>query len=59
MKEIYLANLPYEVTSEEIYALGQDFGEVLYIDMPLSFDGQKNKGYCIVKFSKSEEASKF
>lgn len=59
MKEVYLANLPYEVKSDEIYALAEDFGEVLYVDMPSSFDGSKNRGYCIVKFSKTEEASKF
>lgn len=39
MKEVYLANLPFEATSDEIYALALDFGEVLHIDMPLSFDG--------------------
>ncbi|EAR83854.2 RNA recognition motif protein (macronuclear) [Tetrahymena thermophila SB210] len=59
MKEVYLANLPFDATSEEIFALAQDFGEVIYVDMPLAINGQTNKGYCIVKFSKAEEASKF
>lgn len=59
MKEVYLANLPYETTSDEIYALAQDFGEVLFIDMPLAFDGSKNRGYCIVRFAKADQAAKF
>lgn len=59
MKEVYLANLPYTVTSNEIYAIAEDFGEVLYVDMPLAHNPQLNKGYCIIKFAQSEQATKF
>ncbi len=56
LKSVYLANLNYKTSSTDIYYLATDFGEVEYVDMPVTNDGKSNKGYCFVKFKDAEKA---
>ena len=55
---LFLNNLDFATTSEEIYNLVSDFGELEYIDMPMRRDGNLNKGHAFIKFKNVDDAEK-
>jgi RNA recognition motif-containing protein len=57
--QLYIANLDYNCTSEELYYHVSDFGEVEYVDLPLRRHGKGNKGYAWVKFKHLADAELF
>lgn len=54
---LFIRNLPYSCTEEEIRAYAQRFGEVVDVFIPLNGD-RKSKGYCFVTFMFPEQAAK-
>jgi RNA recognition motif-containing protein len=39
--------------------MASDFGEITSVDLPLTRDGNRNKGYAFIKFEKRENADLF
>lgn len=54
--QIYVGNLPLEVTEEDVLTALQKFGEISDVSIPRAADG-RSKGYCIVEFDKKVFAS--
>jgi multiple RNA-binding domain-containing protein 1 len=52
---IYITNIPYTLTEEELRGQFRRFGNIAKVKLPVEYDG-KNKGYCFLTFEKSEEA---
>jgi ATP-dependent DNA helicase RecG len=57
---IYIGNLPYEITEEEIYQLLNKFGEIVDVIIPRWIGGLRDgqsKGFCFVEFDKRISAN--
>ena len=54
---LFIRNLPYSCTEEEIREYAQRFGEVVDVFIPLNGE-RKSKGYCFVTFMFPEQAAK-
>ena len=50
---LYITNIPYNLTEEEIKAEFGRFGNIVKIKLPKEYD-MKNKGYFFLTFEKSE-----
>eukprot|EP01016_Furgasonia_blochmanni_P033687 TRINITY_DN3546_c0_g1_i2.p1 TRINITY_DN3546_c0_g1~~TRINITY_DN3546_c0_g1_i2.p1 ORF type:complete len:349 (-),score=77.00 TRINITY_DN3546_c0_g1_i2:272-1318(-) len=57
-KTLYLSNIPFTVTPDELKAFAERFGGVEEINMPLS-SNKKNKGFAFISFNHSAEANNF
>ena len=53
---LFIRNLPYSCTEEEIREYAQQFGEVVDVFIPLNGE-RKSKGYCFVTFMFPEQAA--
>lgn len=53
-KRLFVANLPYKISKEELFELFSQFGEIAELVIPMS--GGYSKGFGFVEFAKQEEA---
>jgi RNA recognition motif-containing protein len=56
-KTVYLKNIDFEATVDDIYKMASDFGEIINMDLPLRKG--KNMGYGFVNFRNSDDAESF
>jgi len=52
---IYVGNLPWEISWQDLKDLCNEFGEVAFVDVPVDFQG-RSKGYGLVRFENEEDA---
>lgn len=52
---LFIRNLPFSATEEEVKEVFESFGEVLECHIPID-DSKKNKGYAFVRFGSSNDA---
>lgn len=53
---LYVANLSYKMTAEDVAAMFSEVGEVLDVYLPTLRDTQHHKGYGFVEMSTAQEA---
>lgn len=53
-KRIYVGNLPYSVTEEEVRSLFSQHGEVINIAMIIDRDTGRFRGFCFVEMDDAE-----
>ena len=53
---IYVGNLPYSVTEEQLHALFKDFGDVTSVSLITDKYSGESKGFGFVEMSKQAEA---
>jgi RNA recognition motif-containing protein len=53
---IYVGNLSYDVTEDELKQLFADYGEVTSVSIPVDRDTQRSRGYGFVEMPKQGEA---
>jgi ATP-dependent DNA helicase RecG len=56
--KIYISNLPYTVTEEEIENAFKQFGEISDITIPKDFKSGSSRGFAFVEFEKKESVKK-
>lgn len=56
--KIYVANLPYQVTEEEIEKAYIQFGEISDITLPRDYTSGKSKGYAFIEFDNKKSVKK-
>jgi RNA recognition motif-containing protein len=56
-KKLYVGNLPFEISREELSELFQDYGELYEIYMPMKPNSSEGRGFAFVTI-KSEEAER-
>jgi len=54
--KIYVCNLPYETTEEDLYELFAKVGEVSDVNIPLNFQTKKPRGFGFVEFEEEKSA---
>ncbi len=54
---VFVANLPYDSTENDLLRLFQPFGDVCAVNMPIDRITQKIKGFAFVNFNSIEEAT--
>jgi ATP-dependent DNA helicase RecG len=54
---VFVGNIPYEVTEEDVSKVFEQFGEVSSVFIPLTYS-RRNKGYAFVEFDRPEAAQK-
>jgi RNA recognition motif-containing protein len=57
-KKLYVGNLPYKVTSDELKNLFSEFGEIVDAVVITERDSGRSKGFGFVEFNTLEEAKK-
>ena len=57
-KKLYVGNLPYSVTSDELKTLFSEFGEIVDAVVITERDSGRSKGFGFVEFAALEEAKK-
>jgi RNA recognition motif-containing protein len=57
-KKLYVGNLPYKVTSDELKTLFSEFGEIVDAVVITERDSGRSKGFGFVEFNTLEEAKK-
>jgi len=57
-KKLYVGNLPYKVTSDELKSLFSEFGEIVDAVVISERDSGRSKGFGFVEFNTLEEAKK-
>ncbi len=57
-KKLYVGNLPYRVTSDELRSLFAEFGEIVDAIVIIDRGSGRSKGFGFVEFAKEEEAQK-
>ena len=57
-KKLYVGNLPYKVTSDELKSLFSEFGEIVDAVVITERDSGRSKGFGFVEFATLEEAKK-
>lgn len=50
---IYITNIPYNITEEEVRSAFSKFGNIKKVKVPIEYDG-KTKGYAFVTYSLPE-----
>ena len=56
-KTVYLRNIDFDATVDDIYKMASDFGEIINMDLPVKRG--KNMGFGFVNFRTSEDAENF
>lgn len=56
MTNIFIANLDWEITSEDLKATFSSFGEVTYAHVVFDRETKKSKGYGYVEMSSTDQA---
>lgn len=54
---IFVGNIYYNVSSEELQALFSPFGTIVNIEMSSAGDGTKHKGFCFIDFLHTDSAT--
>lgn len=54
MKSIYVGNMPYSATKEQIAELFGKFGKVLSVKIILDRESNRPKGFCFVEMEDAE-----
>jgi RNA recognition motif-containing protein len=57
-KKLYVGNLPYKVTSDELKTIFSEFGEIVDAVVITERDSGRSKGFGFVEFATLEEAKK-
>jgi len=57
-KKLYVGNLPYKLTSDELKSVFSEFGEIIDAVVITERDSGRSKGFGFVEFSSIEEAKK-
>ncbi len=57
-KKLYVGNLPYQVTSDELKSMFSEFGEIVDAVVITDRDSGRSKGFGFVEFSSEEDAKK-
>jgi cold-inducible RNA-binding protein len=57
-KKLYVGNLPYRVTSDELRTLFSEFGEIVDAVVITDRGSGRSKGFGFVEFAKEEDAQK-
>ena len=57
-KKLYVGNLPYSVTSEDLKNLFAEFGEIVDAVVITDRGSGRSKGFGFVEFAKEEDAQK-
>ena len=57
-KKLYVGNLPYSVSSDDLKGLFSEFGEIVDAVVITERDSGRSKGFGFVEFSSIEEAKK-
>src|SRR5690606_2913109 len=57
-KTIYIGNLSYEMTEEQIFNKFRSFGKVKYVKLITDLKTKKSKGIAFVQMPKESEASR-
>lgn len=56
MNKLFIGNIPYKATSEELRTLCEPFGKVMNISVPTDRETGNSKGFAFVEFSTAAEA---
>lgn len=58
-KKLYVGNLSYEITSDQLKELFSEFGDVVdAVVITDKYKGDRSKGFGFVEFAKEEDAQK-
>lgn len=57
-KKLYVGNLPYQLTSDELKSMFSEFGEIVDAVVITDRDSGRSKGFGFVEFSSEEDAKK-
>jgi len=57
-KQVYVHNLSFDCTNDDLYSLASDYGEIMKVELPTSATG-KCKGFGYVTFQRVEDAKNF
>lgn len=57
-KKLYVGNLPYTATSDELKSIFSEFGEIVDAVVITERDSGRSKGFGFVEFNTIEEAKK-
>ena len=55
-KKIYVGNMSYRTTEDDLRAVFEEFGEVLSVNVILDRETKRPKGFAFVEMDQSEEA---
>lgn len=55
-KRIYVGNIPFTATEEEIKELFQQHGEVISVDIIKDRETNRSKGFCFIDMENADEA---
>ncbi len=58
MKKLFVGNLPFSATEEEVRSLFSEFGEVQGVIIPTDRDTGKPRGFAFVQMAMDEDAEK-
>ena len=56
MKKIYVGNLAYSTTEEELESFFAPYGTITHLKLVRDFATGKSKGFCFVEFETQEQA---
>jgi cold-inducible RNA-binding protein len=58
VKKLFVGNLPFSVTDEEVRGMFAEFGDVASVTIPTDRDTGKPRGFAFVEMSQDEDAEK-
>ena len=58
MKKVFVGNLPFSATQEEVRSLFEEFGEVQRVSIMTDRDTGKPRGFAFVEMPQDEDAQK-
>ncbi len=58
MKKLFVGNLPFTTTEEEVRGMFAEFGDVQGVTIPTDRDTGKPRGFAFVEMSQDEDAEK-
>ena len=58
MKKLFVGNLPFSATEEEVRSMFSEFGEVQGVTIPTDRDTGKPRGFAFVQMAVDEDAEK-
>ena len=58
MKKLFVGNLPFSITEDEVRGIFQEFGDVQGVTIPTDRDTGKPRGFAFVEMTQDEDAEK-
>src|SRR5258707_11090608 len=58
VKKLFVGNLPFSVTEDEVRGIFAEFGDVAAVTIPTDRDTGKPRGFAFVEMSQDEDAEK-